>query len=104
MPTYIYACQDGHRLERICTIAEMEDWEHRLPFCRHCGHSWRRDYGASVQRPVVFHEGFYEHVSPDGAQVSNMSDLRRIAKENGNYSNYAEDLGGLFRAKEGRWI
>lgn len=102
MPTYTYECPDGHRQDRVMTIAEMSEFEGTPQKC-HCN-SFMVRVLMPPRRHVTFHEGFYEHVSEDGHHVSSMSELRRIAKENGNYSVYAEDLGGLFRAKEGRWI
>lgn len=103
MPTYSYSCSTGHEVVLVMTIAEMEAFERSTPMpCPGCPGSLTR----LLARPrnIAFHEGFYEHVSEAGAYISNMSDLRRIAKENGNYSQYAEELGGLFKAKEGRWI
>jgi len=110
VPTYTYQCDEGHQVELVMTIAQMEEYEAHE---QRCFAPWGRDSKCCnlmhrilmpPRRHVTFHEGYYEHVSEDGAHISNMSDLRRIAKENGNYSLYAEDLGGLFRAKEGRWI
>lgn len=104
MPTYSYSCSTGHEVVLVMTIAEMEAFERSVPIpCLVC-HGRLTRLLSQPRRHVVFHEGFYEHVSEAGAHVSNMSDLRRIAKENGNYSQYAEELGGLFKAKEGRWI
>ena len=103
MPTYRYECTKGHPWgEKIMTIAEMEVFEIALPKCPRCHAEVIRDY--RTRRHLVFKEGFYEHISEDGAYVSSMADLRRIARDNGNYSEYAEDLGSAFGAKEGRWI
>lgn len=102
MPTYRYFDENDHALERVCSIAEMTTFENRRYNCRECGLPWIRSYATG--RHISFHEGFYEHISEKGEYISSMSDLKRIAKENGNYSQYAEDLGGAFRAKEGRWI
>ena len=103
MPTYHYECPNEHLVERLCSIAEMEEFEGISRPCPECGKRLLRLLRPG-QPTVRFHEGFYEHVSDDGAHISSMSDLKRIARENGNYSHYAEDLGGLWRAKEGRWI
>ena len=106
MPTYRYECDcTKGNYELVMSIADMEVYEREsLPkcVCFDCRRPMRRSL--AMQRPIMFHEGFYEHVCDEGAYVSNMSDLRRIAREAGNYSQYAEDMAGAFRAKEGRWI
>lgn len=102
MPTYSYACDDGHRQEMFMSIAEMLQFEATPQVCS-CGQSLVRLL--DVRRHISFHEGFFEHISEAGAHIANMSDLKRIAAENGNYSQYAEDLGGAFpRSNSGRWI
>ena len=102
MPTYRYQCGTGHDLERFCTIAEMEEFESKPQFCDQCGRTQQRILAA--RRHISFHEGFYEHISENGAYISSMGELKRICRENGNYSVYAEDLGSAFRAREGRWV
>ena len=103
MPTYTYECPSCQRSwDEVWTIAEMEARERQGSACEHCQGIVRRVL--AFNRPVIFKEGFHEHISENGAYITNMSDLKRIAKENGNYSIYAEDLGGLFRGKEGRWV
>lgn len=101
MPTYHYECPDGHKLDMWCTIAEMEEFEAAGPACE-CGKALVRDL--RTRRHLTFKEGFYEHISEKGEYITNMNDLKRIARDNGQYSQYAEDLGSAFRAKEGRWI
>ena len=103
MPNYSYECDDGHRVERSCTIAEMETWERYAPNCPACAGALRRDY--DIRRHILFHEGWNEHVSEAGAYISSMDQLKRVARENGNYSQYALDLGGAFPgSREGRWV
>jgi len=101
MPVYHYECPDGHKFDLWATIEEMEDFESGKMECE-CGRVLIRDL--RTRRHMVFREGFYEHISEKGEYISNMQDLKRIARDNGNYSEYAEDMGGLFGAKEGRWI
>ena len=103
MPTYHYRCERDHLHERISSIAEMEEYEACMQRCPECGKPLHRELSLG-QKTVRFKEGFYEHISENGEHISSMGDLKRIAKENGNYSRYAEDMGGLWRAKEGRWI
>lgn len=102
MPIYTYQCPVGHSWDKMCSIDEMTKFEQDPQQCV-CGRVVARVL-VPPRRHVTFKAGFYEHISPDGAHVETMGELRRIAKENGNYSVYAEDLGGLFKAKEGRWI
>jgi predicted nucleic acid-binding Zn ribbon protein len=104
VPVYTYACDQGHEEEWVLSIADMERYDHD-PYrkCPNCLELLTHRL-TPPRRHVVFHEGFFEHVSESGAYCSNMSELKRRALEAGNYSQYAEDLGGLFRAKEGRWV
>lgn len=102
MPVYHYECKEGHKEDLWCTIAEMEEFEGNGPRCVICDGDLIRDL--RTRRHLLFREGFYEHISENGAYISSMSELKRIAKDNGNYSEYAEDFGGAFGAKEGRWI
>lgn len=102
MPTYRYVCSEGHSLERECSIKEMETFEALLNICPQCGQLLGRDF--SIGRPIVFHAGFYEHISETGQHISSMGELKKVARDNGNYSQYAEDMGSAFLAKEGRWI
>lgn len=110
MPTYQYICKHQHITERVCTIAEMETFESMLGKhrCTHkiegrrCNCKMIRLY--APRRHITFHEGFYEHTTEDGVYCSSMQELRTAAREAGNYSGYAEDLGGAFGAKENRWI
>lgn len=106
MPQYTYACTQCEWSEdRIGSIAEMEVWDDEPPPpCAHCATGYIYHALRPMQKHVKFFEGFYEHISPEGEYITSMEQLKRVAKENGNYSRYAEDHGGLFRAKEGRWI
>lgn len=107
MPTYTYECPEcSGQSEQIGTIAEMLEWDDPHYVGVICPACQARMVHILLppRRHVVFQAGFFEHVSEDGVHATNMSDLRRAAKEAGNYSVYAEDLGGLFRAKEGRWV
>lgn len=102
MPVYHYECKQGHKEDLWCTIAEMEEFEATTQRCVVCGELLIRDL--RTRRHLMFHEGFYEHISEKGEHISSMADLKRVALQNGNYSEYAEDFGGAFGAKEGRWI
>lgn len=102
MPVYHYECKQGHKEDLWCTIAEMEEFESSDPRCAVCGEAAIRDL--RTRRHLTFREGFYEHISERGEYISSMADLKRVARDNGQYSQYAEDLGGAFGAKEGRWI
>jgi predicted nucleic acid-binding Zn ribbon protein len=104
MPTYSYQCQACNRsYDEEMTIAEMLARDAQTIVCRCSGtvvHVLR-----PARRHISFHEGFYEHVSEKGEHITSMDQLKRIARENGNYSHYAEDLGGAFPgSKEGRWV
>lgn len=101
MPLYTYTCDEGHSLDRFCTIAEMEAFEITSPKCE-CQRELRRVY--APRRHLMFHEGFYEHTTEEGVYCSSMQELRSAAREAGNYSEYAETLGSAFGAKENRWI
>lgn len=103
MPTYRYECERGHALERFESIAEMEAFEAKPQTCEMCGTPWVRSL--RIGKPIIFHEGFFEHVSEKGAYCSSMDELKRAAYHGGTYSQYVKDLGGAFPgAKEGRWI
>lgn len=106
MPTYTYKCQAcSEEFEVVCPIAEMEQFEAQLSKVRCSGCGMRALQRAlRLSRHITFHEGFYEHISADGAWISSMGELKRVARENGNYSGYAQDMGSAFGAKEGRWI
>lgn len=110
MPTYHYICKHGHITEKVMTIREMEFHDSRLNAYRcvakhegrRCNCQMRRHF--APKRHVTFHEGFYEHTTEDGVYCSSMQELRSAAREAGNYSVYAEDMGSLFRAKDNRWV
>lgn len=101
MPRYHYECTDGHHLDLWATIEEMEEFEQGQPMCE-CGKALVRDL--RTRRHLTFHDGFYEHISEKGEHISNMSDLKRIAEENEQYSQYAEDFGGVFKTRGRRWV
>ena len=102
MPLYHYECSDGHKFDLWASIAEMEDFEGGRCECE-CGRLLVRDLRS--RRHISFREGFYEHLSEKGEHISSMDELKRRAEANGVYSEYAEDMGGLF-GKSGpqRWI
>lgn len=106
MPTYRYhvprelrTCQC--EIERFCSIEEMLVFERSAPRCGH-GNLLERIF--SMRRSPQFHAGVYEHLGPEPIYCSTMQELKTAARENGSYSLYAEDMGGMFRAKEGRWV
>jgi hypothetical protein len=101
MPTYRYECTNGHPHEHIMTIAEMEVFEIARPEC-HCGAFLRRNY--STQKHVKFHEGLYEHVADDPMYISSAQQLVDECRKRDNTSQYMADMGGMFGAKENRWI
>ncbi len=102
MPTYRYQCPQGHKVEKVCTIADMEEFEAQNYPCGLCGMSLARDW--SRNKHINFHEDFYEHVSDDGEFISSAQRLVDVCLENGNTSEYMKDMGGLFRVSQGRWI
>jgi hypothetical protein len=103
MPNYTYKCDTCEDEEtRFMTIAEMETFEAKQPVCA-CGGAYVHQL--RVGRPIVFREGFFEHVSEHGAYCSSMDELKKAAYHGGTYSQYVKDLGGAFPgSKEGRWI
>ena len=101
MPSYRYRCLNGHELERFCSIDAMEAFESTAPACT-CGEALARDY--SIQKPIAFHEGVYEHVGPDPVYISSAQQLNDVCERNGLYSRYAEDMGSLFGRKRNRWV
>jgi len=102
MPNYTYKCESGHGFTDFMSIAEMEKFEASGPQCK-CGLPLVHQLQGG--RHIIFHEGFFEHVSENGAYCSSMEELKRAAYHGGTYSQYAKDLGGAFPgAKEGRWI
>ena len=103
MPLYHYECPDGHKIDLWATIEEMEDFESGKMECE-CGRMLVRDLRS--RRHISFHEGFYENISKKGEWIDSMDKLKRVAEENGQYSEYAEDMGGLFCRGNGRgrWI
>lgn len=104
VPTYHYLCDACDQSNvRVCSIAEMEDFEGTTGALRcACGDEMRRDL--RMRRSPAFKAGFYEHVSEGGAHCETMQELKSAAHAAGNYSTYAEDMGSMFGAKEGRWI
>lgn len=104
MPSYTYQCTKCNKVEeRICSIEEMEAFEsgpmlHDKP----CGGKMQRIYAPS--RPVRFRSGWYEHLGPEPVYIESMQQLHDVAEKNGNYSHYAEDMGGLFGRKRRVWV
>jgi hypothetical protein len=83
MPTYRYQCDDGHTLEIICPISDMEKIEAGENLCR-CLKPLHRDWRRG--RHINFHADFYEHVSDDGEYISSAQRLVDVCLENGNTS------------------
>lgn len=101
MPSYSYKCEDGHELERTCSIAEMLEFE-KQPTCT-CGKATQRVYHS--QKPVRFHEGWYEHIGPEPVYITSAQQLADESRKHGNRSKYMRDMGGLWNIKsDNRWI
>jgi hypothetical protein len=83
------------------TIAEMGAFEAALPICA-CGKPLHRNY--STQKHVKFHEGIYENVADDPMYISSAQQLVDECRKRNNTSQYMADMGGMFGAKENRWI
>lgn len=108
MPTYRYEVFAEHgdcgcQLERVCSIVEMTTFEAGPPLPR-CAHGNFLGRNFNMRRSPVFHEGFYDNLGPEPIYVTSMDQLKRAARDTGNYSHYAQDMGGMFGAKEGRWV
>lgn len=102
MPNYSYECVNGHQDERTCSIAEMEEFEAGKPACA-CGAPLQRVYRS--QKPVRFHEGWYEHIANDPVYITSAQQLADVARQNGNRSLYMKEMGTLWNVKpDNRWI
>lgn len=103
MPLYHYECTHcARKSEQWSTIAQMLEAERLGIFCTHCNEPLRRDY--APQRHVTFHEGLYENIADDPIYITSAQQLTNECRERGNSSVYMKDMGGLFGAKENRWI
>jgi hypothetical protein len=105
MPLYNYICTFcSNETEELCSIAEMEEREKDLIFCKECMPGTLVRVFAP-KRHVRFHEDFYEHVGVDGVYCSNANQLLDACERNGVTSNYLADMGSLFGVKSRlRWV
>lgn len=102
MPTYHYLCNSCEKkLEVFSTIAVMEAAEAAGMRCE-CGDPLRRDY--KPKRHVVFCEGVYENIGDEPIQINSAQQLVDECQKRGNSSVYMRDMGGLFGAKENKWV
>ena len=85
MPLHDYLCKSCDRTQ-LDVLTKHSDPE--SPKCPHCGTPMQRKVCAP--RPVLFREGFYEHIAPEPIYVKSRRELKRVCAEHNCTSDYAE--------------
>jgi hypothetical protein len=102
MPTYRYDCGCPNGLEIICSIADMLAFESEERKCKDCDQTLVRSYRA--RKHISFRAGVYENIGEDPIQINSAQQLVDECRKRDNSSVYMKDMGGMFGAKENRWV